>query len=88
MFKKDYTMDFLLETFQIVENCINNYKLNISIKEDQETCVFVLWFYIMFKKLCFIYIQQKSRLLFRIFFFLKNSFCHPHLTYFLAERSP
>lgn len=55
MFKKDYTMDFLLETFQIVENCINNYKLNISIKEDQETCV------------CFMVLHNIQKIMFYIY---------------------
>ena len=48
-------MDYLLESFQIVENCISNQNLNISIKKGNEVCISVLWFlvnvqYIMLNK--------------------------------------
>ena len=52
---KDSIMDYLLESFQIVENCISNQNLNISIKKGNEACISVLWFllnvqYIMLNK--------------------------------------
>ena len=34
-------MDSLLESFLIVESCINNQYLNVSIKEGDETCISV-----------------------------------------------
>ena len=48
-------MDYLLESFQMVENCISNQNLNISIKKGNEACISVLCFllnvqYIMLNK--------------------------------------
>ena len=47
---KGAIMNFLLESFQIVESCIKNQNLNISIKGGDETCMSVLWFYLMLNK--------------------------------------